>query len=31
MIMPITRRTFMRTSAATIAGVSIVDLFTSPL
>ena len=31
MITPITRRTFMRTSATTIAGVSIVDLFTSPL
>jgi len=31
MITPITRRTFLRTSAATIAGVSIVDSFTSPL
>jgi sugar phosphate isomerase/epimerase len=31
MITPITRRTFMRTSAAAIAGVSIVDSFTSPL
>jgi len=31
MIRPITRRTFMRTSTATIAGVSIVDSFTSPL
>ena len=31
MITPITRRTFMRTSAATIAGVSIIDSFTSPL
>jgi sugar phosphate isomerase/epimerase len=31
MITPITRRTFMRTSAATIAGVSIIDSFPSPL
>ncbi len=31
MTTPITRRTFMRTSAATIAGVSMIDLFTSPL
>jgi sugar phosphate isomerase/epimerase len=31
MITPITRRTFMRTSAATIAGFSIVNSFASPL
>jgi sugar phosphate isomerase/epimerase len=31
MITPITRRRFMRTSAATIAGASIVDSFTLPL
>lgn len=31
MTKPITRKTFMRTSAATIAGISIVELFTSPL
>jgi sugar phosphate isomerase/epimerase len=31
MFTPITRRRFMHTSAASIAGVSIIDLFTSPL
>jgi sugar phosphate isomerase/epimerase len=31
MTTPITRRTFMSTSAATIAGVSMIDSFTSPL
>lgn len=31
MITPITRRSFMRTSATTIVGVSMIDLFTSPL